>query len=374
MNGQFQMTRRGWLAGAGAWLAGCGGSGGDDSAEPEGWRTVSSFTASGQASTDTADGSVLVVGGSRGERVLSGGVERFDPVLRRFVRIGELAAGRSGHRLLRLAGGRLLVVGGLTSQNVWPFAEWIDERSGATGHAGALVQPRNWHTAVALPDGRALAVGGLGRDTAELYDPATQRWRLVASRMAHDRLFASATLLADGRVLVAGGDTAGTAYTFAELFDPRTETFRALDAPAGWRRQLHAAARLADGRVLLAGGEGPENGGLPLASVLCFDPATETFERLAPLAEPRSAASVVARADGRLWLFGGSTVAAAVSATVEAWSPAGGRALPPLPGPRLWHGVHRLGDGRWLVFGGDDGRAGYTSDVLMDRPQWSVEP
>lgn len=363
MDEEFRLTRRAWLAGAGAWLAGCGG-GSDDSADPGAWRTVGTFTTSGQASADTADGSVIVTGGSRGERVLSRAVDRFDPAARRFVRIGEMAAGRSGHRLLRLADGRVMAVGGATSENVAPFAEWIDERSGATGHAGALVLPRNWHAAVVLADGRVLVVGGLGRNSAELWDPATNRWRLVAARLAHDRLYATATLLADGRVLVAGGDTVGSTYAFAELFDPRTETFRVLEAPTLARRQLHAATRLADGRVLLLGGEGPAG---PMAEVLSFDPATERFTPVAPLAEARSAAAVAAQPDGTLWLSGGSTPRALASATVEAWSPAGGRALAPLPGPRLWHGLHRLAGGAWLVFGGDDGRGNFTTDVWMDR-------
>ena len=74
-------------------------------------------------------------------------------------------------------------------------------------------------------------------DSVEIWEPTTRSWRLVVQRMAHTREHASATLLADGRVLIVGGQTPANVYVFAEIFDPRSETFtRVAGAPASTGR------------------------------------------------------------------------------------------------------------------------------------------
>src|SRR5687767_5879890 len=92
---------------------------------------------------------------------------------------------------------------------------------------GAMHEARSGHTATLLPDGRVLIAGGWSessapRDSAELYDPQSGTFasagRLHAPRSVH-----SATLLADGRVLIAGGYGPGAvAQSSTELFDPAT--------------------------------------------------------------------------------------------------------------------------------------------------------
>lgn len=101
------------------------------------------------------------------------------------------------------------------------------------------------------------------------------------ANMAYTRASATATLLADGRVLVAGGssDPIGT-YT-AEIFDPSTETFSLLDSKMSWGRMDHCAVTLADHMVLLIGGlpmtwVEPISFDLP-STVDLFDPATDTI-------------------------------------------------------------------------------------------------
>ena len=102
------------------------------------------------------------------------------------------------------------------------------------------------------------------------------------SSMTYARSSETATLLADGRVLVAGGsvDAIGT-YT-AEVFDPSTEMFSLLDSTMSWGRMNHCAVTLPDNRVLLIGGwamswVGPvPNWDLP-PTVDVFDPTTNTF-------------------------------------------------------------------------------------------------
>ena len=89
------------------------------------------------------------------------------------------------------------------------------------------------------------------RYSAEVYDPATGRWTLVPVPMVVDRAYHTATLLGNGKVLLAGGD--GNGFDSAELYNPGSRTF----TPTGSmhdERYRHSATLLPNGRVLVAGG------------------------------------------------------------------------------------------------------------------------
>ncbi len=324
------------------------------------------------AAVAAADGSVLVFGGSRGENAVSDAIDRFDPATRTFTRIGTLRTGRFLHTATRIttgpAQGSVLVLGGGVSVDIGAVADLVDERSGAVSNGGALQQTRSRHAVVALADGRALVVGGANRNTVELWDPATRTFRLVAARMQHVREFPTATLLTDGRVLIAGGNTIATTYTLAEIFDPVTETFTPVASPFTERRYLHAAHRLADGRVLLLGGEVEDPQGqrlLPLATVLQFDPATRQITALRDLDRARSLAAMAAMGDEVL-LFGGTTSTEAVSASAAAWRDGTApRTLAAMPAGRIFHTATRMGDGRVLILGGDAANGDPVTPVLV---------
>src|SRR5437660_128069 len=82
-------------------------------------------------------------------------------------------------------------------------------QSGTWTATGSLGTARAEHTATLLPDGKVLVAGGYAAGwlaSAELYDPATGTWTVTGS-LATARSNDTATLLPDGKVLVAGGYT-----------------------------------------------------------------------------------------------------------------------------------------------------------------------
>lgn len=322
------------------------------------------FVASQHVSVSASNGTVLLMGGVRGDASLSAAVDRFDPVTGRFSRAGTLAGGRSHHRALRLSSGRVMLTGGFMDHGDGRSTELVDELSGAVTATGPLNAPRVFHAALALADGRVLVSGGVnGRDpqgqpvsdTAELWEPSTGRFRPVVQRMSAGRAAHTMSLLPDGRVLVLGGHGNPGETRAAEVFDPRTERFTPLAATFAPRAH-HAAHVDAQGRVVVLGGESLDANGqpVPLASVLRFDPASGHFATLPALREPRSGAGTVLLPSGQVLLLGGVSAAGRHSSTAERYDPAaGGQAIAALDSPRAWHTVTRLPSGRVLVAGGE---------------------
>ena len=122
---------------------------------------------------------------------------------------------------------------------------------------------------------------------------------MIAVRSNH-----TATLLANGHVLIAGGsDGSGNALNKAELYDPTTGTFTATAGNMVSARQNHVAALLSDGTVLIAGGYNSANQQLSSAEI--FNPATGTFTAANSVASARQFATATALSDGRVLIAGG---------------------------------------------------------------------
>lgn len=313
------------------------------------WRSFAAPAMAGHAVVVVGNLAPLVLGGSRGTGVLSSAIERFDPATQSFSTLGAMLTGRSEMSALPVGDGQVLVFGGSTSSAQAPFAEIVDARTGATRHGGSMMQPRAQHAAVRLADGRVAAVGGTQRNSIEIWSPATNTWSLAGNRMAQVRQHATATLLPDGRVLIVGGYTESAGHRFAELFDPANETFTPVAEAPTERRWLHAALTLDDGSVLIVGGE---NEGGPLGSVWRFDPSALHFVAQPPLASPRSIVRAMVGPGDEVLMFGGEQEPDVGLSSGEAWRADARRELLAMPGPRAWHTLTRLADGRLLVLGG----------------------
>ncbi len=332
------------------------------------------FVGRGHTASLAADGSVLLIGGSRGERTVSAAIDRYDPRTGNLARIGELRNGREGHRAVRLNDGRILVTGGISALPL-ATAEIVDERTGAVSPTGRPRVPRVSHTATRIGSDKVLVTGGYSSGegavlgisrTAEIWEPSTNQFRLLPATMKVARAGHSATQLPDGRVLIVGGFSPDGKYELAEVFDPATETFTVFAAVDNRERGLHSTAQLPDGSVLVLGGETEATE--PLASVMLFRGDNGgTSQVLANLVRPRTLVDGAMSRDGRVFLFGGEVGPGNVTTdTAEAYSgAAGGAPIASMASPRVGHTTTLLPDGRFLIAGGEDGGGRLVPAALL---------
>jgi hypothetical protein len=287
---------------------------------------------------------------------------------------GSMADPRAGHSATRLVDGRVLIAGGTAAGTGGRFgletAELYDPKTGTFSPTGSMTIARVDHTATLLADGRVLIVGGLGPTimsgsdrlaSAELYDPTEGTFRatgsLVVPRYTH-----TATRLTDGRVLIVGGGSGDGPW--AELYDPNLGTFHVTGSPMDFR-EYHTAALLADGRVLVAGGYA--------TSTEVFDPKSGTFQTTKPLSVERVKATATELEDGTVLVAGGKdmTVNHGLGqdlSSAELFDPKTGatRIAKPMASPRFDHTATLTAQGRVFVAGGYGERQALASTEEYD--------
>jgi Kelch motif/Galactose oxidase, central domain len=219
-------------------------------------------------------------------------------------------------RLWLLASSFLILASASANAGSGPALRQPSDGPGLWSRAANLATGREEHTATLLPNGKILVAGGTdGRGkvlaSAELYDPARNRWTSARS-MAATRIDQTATLLPSGKVLVAGGVVMpypAPSLASAELYDPSTNAW-SMAAPMIESRTRHTATLLPDGRVLVVGGQRFDfhDGGLfpgrPTDAEI-YDPTANRWAPTASMGASRLAQTATQLPDGRVLITGG---------------------------------------------------------------------
>jgi hypothetical protein len=285
------------------------------------------------------NGKILAAGGF-GEFFLSSG-ELFDPAVGAWSFTGSMHDPRWEAGAVLLTNGNVLVAGGASEITFAGIrsAELYDPTNGSWIATGSMVSERRGFTLTRLPNGTVLATGGFGTNltvsTAELYDPASGLWTLTGSLQTR-RASHTATLLPNGKVLVAGGTSLISAQAItvpfdpvlasAEIYDPTTGTWTPT-ASMGQAREKHTATLLANGKVLVVGGDNYFGGVFPTTAEV-YDPATEKWSPTLPLVSGRREHITVLLPDGKVLVAGGFNTSDTGSAT-ELFDPASAEVATP---------------------------------------------
>ncbi|MDC0678373.1 Kelch repeat-containing protein [Sorangium atrum] len=334
------------------------------------WQETARIDASilpGLQTTVLLDETVLVIGGAPvpGRNQTRRVWTRYDPSTGAWAPTATIDGLRSAQTPTLLPDGTVLVIGDspFVSTDFGPApTRRFDPATGVWTPAASTVAPRFFHTATLLQDGRVLVAGGdkpggAGGVLVEVYDPVVDTWTARAP-MNVARQNHSATLLQDGRVLVAGGadgyppESPDHHLTSAETYDPATDTWTPV-ASMRWARMRHTATLLPDGRVLVAGSWGTESG----KTVEIYDPSSDTWTSAAEMTTARRSPGAALFADGRVMMAGNSHDESDGALAAELYDPASdtwalGPALDVMVND---HATALLNDGRVLIAGGNAG-------------------
>jgi Kelch motif len=297
--------------------------------------------------------------------------ELYDPKSGKFQPTGDMLVARVGHAAVLLRSGKVLIAGGWIGHGVTDEAELYNPATGQFTAIAHMIAKRSRPGATLLRDGNVLITGG-GADSdgpgstiasAEIFDASTLKFRATApmhaARIAH-----SATLLPDGRVLVAGGRGSKVNDT-AELYDPKSGTFRETGRMTA-ARYKHTSGLLPDGRVLLAGGSDERDWHGTLSSAEIYDPQRGTFSATTPMHDARFKLPDIAVQvrSGQLLIAGGNRQAELYDARTGKFALVAGET----DDARHYMSETLLSDGRVLLAGGYAYIPEATAQTWIFRP------
>jgi hypothetical protein len=343
------------------------------------------------------DGRVLMVGSDVNNLAAVPSAELYDPATGKFSLTGTPHVAGVPIISVLLQSGRVLVIGCDLSSNPSgscssSLADVYDPSTGLFGAVGPITGSCEFCTAALLNDGRVLVARGADQSgnpaPSLLFDPATNQFATTGS-MSTVGVDQTATLLPDGRVLIAGGfgvqGSPLVGLASAELYDPKTGTF----SPTGSMTAARAgqtATLLSDGRVLIAGGS--DTGDIStrkiLASAELYDPTTGTFSPTGSMATARGGQTATLLSDGRVLIAGGSdlrviagssaspgdSIAGDSLASAELYDPKTGTFSPTgsMTTARVGQTANLLSDGRVLIAGGSNSSLNPLSSAELYQP------
>jgi uncharacterized protein YjdB len=303
----------------------CDGNGCDATASAELYDPVTqTFAATGNlmtarmyhSATLLPNGKVLIAGGgyfTGNGLVTLASTELYDPATGTFSFGATMFQQSAGHAAVLMNDGKVLIVAGQYSivggGGGFSDAEIYDSSTGFFSSTGNLNTPRSGATATLLNDGTVL-VAGASSSAPEIYDPTAGTFTYTANFVVPGRTNQASTLLNSGKVLVTGG----SGDTSAELYDPTTRTF-ALTGNLSVSRSTHTATLLNNGSVLVVAGSSD------YVSAELFGPSSQTFTGAGGLLTGRYGASATLLNDGRVLIVGGDNQQGAGVTTAELYSP-----------------------------------------------------
>jgi hypothetical protein len=307
------------------------------------WQLSGAMQTLRQSATATLlhNGKVLAAGGFGNNSFLSS-AELFDPSSGAWNFTGSMSDQRWEAAAVLLPNGRVLVAGGannVSSLAPTRTAEIYDQATGNWTPTGPMSHERREFTLTLLPSGKVMAAGGSDTNgplaSVELYDLGTGLWTpaesLQTARASH-----TATLLPNGTVLVAGGVGVTPIQTTtpvdpvldsAEIYDPSTGTWTPTGS-IGQPRQTHTATLLTNGKVLIAGGVSFFGSVFPTSAEV-YDPGTGEWLPTLPLASGRTDHITALLPDGKVLIAGGFNTSDTGPST-ELFDPASAVAVPPV--------------------------------------------
>jgi N-acetylneuraminic acid mutarotase len=367
------------------------------------WSTTGALNNKREVHTATLlpNGNVLVVGGFDGTFSYLSSAELYVPTNGTWTTIAVTNTPLEYHTATLLPNGKVLIAGGYDGISSTNSAELYDPGSGTSTNAtssnaggtstnastsnssatwtntGTMNTARDGHTATLLANGQVLVAGGYNDSifstgelyilsSTELYDPDNGSWTdvgaLNTAREGH-----SSTLLPNGKVLVAGGyNFADGALSSTELYDPAAGTW-ATSGSMSNAREYHTATLLPNGLVLVAGGysgNGPAN---HLSGAELFDPATGTWKATGGMNVARANHTATLFPNGEVAVAGGANDGGNLTST-ELYDPATRtwRAIGILGKARASHTATLLPSGQLLVTGGEGNTDALAGSELFD--------
>jgi WD40 repeat protein len=284
------------------------------------------------------NGKVLIAGGADSNARALSTAEIFDPKTSMFSPAGNMNVPRAFFAATRLPDGKVLVTGGLDSNGqALATAELFDQGTDQfTPTIGPMTTTRAIHAATLLSDGKVLVTGGANTALGDLYDRASNSF-MSTQDGGTEASALTATSLQDSKVLVSGGFVSvlvsgGTirccvfkseSVVTANLFDSKSASF----SPTGHMlnaRSWHTATLLNDGKVLVAGGgiyffvngSRPHSVFTPIASAELYDPIAGSFASAGDMTSARSSQTATLLKDGSVLVTGGFD-ATGILATAE---------------------------------------------------------
>lgn len=270
------------------------------------------------------NGLVLIAGGYNGSEV--GTAQLYDPTTNLLSSAGGMAMAVADAAAAKLNDGRVLVTGGIVGISAQSYSQYYNSASGSGGAftaTGPMSTSRVSMTATTLANGNVLVAGGstfggsATYSSAEIFNAISNTYSATGG-MAAERYAATATLLPNGKVLIAGGTNASGTLNGTELYDPNGGTFSSGPSMAAARKYA-TATLLTDGRVLVAGGS---NSSAYLASSEIYDPTTDSFTSGPTMTAARAQATATRIGGGQVVIPGGIGAGSTYLSSAELFTPA----------------------------------------------------